>query len=108
MKKLATLFLVLTMTSGCTHMISYKQGMDNYVNKHIDVVVNGWGYPTDTISSPSGNKIYVYLFSDNAKSVTSMYYGLGLSSGKVSDASKWCRTFFEVNRTSCKMIEPCI
>lgn len=59
MNKLLLLFMMFVL-SGCQSSAQFGRNMDSWMGKSIDSLVSQWGYPRSELTSPDGNRIYVY------------------------------------------------
>ena len=50
----------LSVLSGCATTEKYRQMVNSWHGKNVQVLVNAWGYPDSTFKAPNGNNVYVY------------------------------------------------
>ena len=59
MRKLL-LVLGLIFLSGCQSSAQFERNMQSWRGQPIDSMVQQWGYPAGELTSPDGNRVYVY------------------------------------------------
>lgn len=59
MKKILLAFAVMFL-AGCQTGAQFARNMDSWKGKSIDSMVSQWGYPKGEITSPDGNRVYIY------------------------------------------------
>lgn len=60
MKKIILLLFVCIL-SGCQTAAQFDRNMLTWKGLPIDKMINQWGYPNSELTSPDGNKVYVYV-----------------------------------------------
>lgn len=81
---------------------TYRQQYDDYIVQfkglEVNEVVHCFGYPTQTMVAPNGNKVYIYLRerSTYIPAITNKI-GNGYYTTGGNTAYDYCKTYFEVN-----------
>ncbi|HHA2019588.1 TPA: hypothetical protein ACOEGN_003165 [Enterobacter kobei] len=65
MKKILLIMAVIIL-SGCQTAAQFERNMLTWKGQPINSLIQQWGYPNGELTSPDGNKVYVY---DNSGSV---------------------------------------
>jgi outer membrane protein assembly factor BamE (lipoprotein component of BamABCDE complex) len=58
--RLIPALLITFLLSGCQTSAQFERNMLGWRGQTIDAMVQQWGYPGGEISSPDGNRVYVY------------------------------------------------
>ncbi|HBX5650709.1 hypothetical protein [Klebsiella pneumoniae] len=59
LRGLAVIFIAMVL-SGCQTSAQFERNMLSWRGQTIDSMVQQWGYPTGELTSPDGNRVYVY------------------------------------------------
>ncbi|WP_241723073.1 hypothetical protein [Raoultella sp. HC6] len=59
MNKIILLAIALAV-SGCQSAAKFKENMASWKGQSIDAMIENWGYPNGELTSPDGNRVYVY------------------------------------------------
>ncbi|MBN4863279.1 MULTISPECIES: lipoprotein [Providencia] len=60
MKKLFATVFIVAVLSGCQTEAKFQRNMDSWMGKNIDSLIDSWGYPSNEMTAPNGNRVYVY------------------------------------------------
>lgn len=60
MKRLILSMCLLTSLMGIAHAETYKSKMNSWIGHGVEEMVNSWGYASQEMVSPNGNKVYLY------------------------------------------------
>lgn len=75
MKKIILCLLVFAL-AGCQSAAKFQQTMLSWKGQPISSLTSSWGYPNGELTSPDGNKVYVYSHSGSyVVPQTTNYYG---------------------------------
>jgi outer membrane lipoprotein-sorting protein len=58
--RIMTLLCFVFFISGCQTTEQFKENMMSWKGKSIDAMIDNWGYPNGELTSPDGNRVYVY------------------------------------------------
>lgn len=59
MKKIL-LGLCVFLLAGCQTAAQFERNMSSWRGQNIDMLIQQWGYPAGELTSPDGNRVYVY------------------------------------------------
>ncbi len=72
MKKLILLLALVVLVSGCATVAGYEMVLKEWMGKTENHLISRWGIPTETYTTPNGNKLIKYRWQNTYQ--TGGYY----------------------------------
>lgn len=88
--------LALVLTVGCATTSNYDRNVKTWVGQPESRLVAQWGYPSNMMTAPSGNRLLLY--SARGGRTPQQVMKTGPSTAMVVGGHEvWCDTYFEVD-----------
>lgn len=107
--KTILLIFLLVVLSACGTTAQYEEVLDSWVGSNANELVQAWGYPENSFSTPNGNTVYVYRDSSGFtmptetnstfSSLGNTVHGRSTTTGG-QRVNLTCTTYFDINKSN--------
>ena len=99
----AVLFAALiSFVAGCTGQFAQERQavLDSWIGANAQDLVDSWGYPSNQLTAPNGNTVYVYHWEGHSTDIGPQRQGPGgvIYSDQTYDMTFTCDTSFEIDK----------